>query len=131
MMKRIVFVVTVALLMVVAAAGVALAVTKTCTSVPCKGTSAADVLRERIGEGKRDVIYGLRGDDRLDAGGSLRSGPAETDLLYGGRGNDRVFAVDEDLRDKAYGGPGKHDRCLVDGFREGTPSCEDVIMVIY
>ena len=112
-------------------AGVALAVTKTCTSVPCNGTSAADVLRERIGDGKRDVIYGFRGADRLNAGGSLRSGPAETDVLYGGRGNDRVFAVDEDFRDKAYGGPGKHDRCLVDGFREGTPSCEDVIMVVY
>ena len=130
-MRKVMVMVALVALFTLVAAGVAVAVTRTCTSVPCKGTSADDVLRERVGDGKRDVIYGLRGDDRLDAGSSLRSGPAETDVLYGGRGNDRVFAVDEDFRDKAYGGPGKHDRCLVDAFREGTPTCEDVIVVIY
>ena len=126
-MRRSILLVMVALLMVVAAAGVALAVTKTCTSVPCKGTSAADKLRERTGDGKRDEIYGLRGADRLDAGGSLRSGPAETDILYGGRGDDWVWVVDEDLRDKAYGGPGKHDRCFADGFHESVRRFDDVL----
>jgi hypothetical protein len=130
-MRRSILLVMVALLMVVAGAGVALAVTKTCTSVPCRGTSADDVLRERIGDGKRDVIYGLRGSDRLDAGGSLRSGPAETDLLYGGGGRDWVWVVDEDFHDKARGGPGENDRCFGDTFRESMPSCEKIFMVVY
>jgi hypothetical protein len=42
-----------------------------------------------------------------------------------------VWAVDEDFLDKAYSGPGKHDRCLVDAFREAMPSCEDEIVVIF
>jgi hypothetical protein len=130
-MRRSILLVMVALVMVVAAAGVALAVTKTCNSVPCKGTSAADLLRERDGDGKRDVIYGLRGRDRLNAGGSLRSGPTETDILYGGRGNDRVWAVDEDFRDKAYGGPGNHDQCFVDDVPEAMPSCEVKFLVAF
>jgi acyl-coenzyme A synthetase/AMP-(fatty) acid ligase len=127
-MRRSILLVMVALVMVVAAAGVALAVTRTtCTSVPCNGTSAADGLRERIGDGKRDVIYGLRGSDRLDAGRFTN----DTDKLRGGRGHDRVWAADQDRRDKAYGGPGKHDECYVDGLREAMPSCEFKSVVIF
>jgi hypothetical protein len=113
-------------LLTVVAAGVALAVTKTCTSVPCSGTSAADVLRERIGDGKRDVIYGGRGDDRLRAD---RYG-ADTDKLYGGRGNDRLSVEDGDTvgtgsRDRAVGGPGKRDVCFIDlGSESSFRDCE-------
>ena len=121
-MRHTILLVMVALLMVVAAAGVALAVTKTCTTVPCKGTSAADVLRERIGDGKPDAIYGGGGRDRLWAwayGG-------DTDRLYGGRGKDRLDVLDGDLKDLAHGGPGKHDVCLVDEFKEADRTCDIV-----
>jgi hypothetical protein len=116
---------TVAMMAIVAlfslvAAGVAVAVTKTCTSVPCRGTSAADVLKERVGDGKRDVIYGLRGNDRLRAGRYT----SDTDVLYGGRGNDRVNVLDGDFRDRAVGGRGNDDFCLVDDHAELSASCE-------
>jgi Ca2+-binding RTX toxin-like protein len=101
-------------------AGVAVAVTKTCSSVPCRGTSAADLLKERIGNGKRDVIIGGRGNDRLRAN---RYG-ADTDNLDGGRGNDRLNVLDGDFRDRAVGGPGNDDFCLVDDLPEVSPSCE-------
>jgi hypothetical protein len=110
----------VALLMVVAAAGVALAVTKTCTSVPCRGTSAADVLRERIGDGKRDVIIGGRDRDRLIADRFAN----DTDELHGGRGKDRVDVEDGDSRDRAVGGPGNRDVCFADTGEEQSLSCE-------
>jgi hypothetical protein len=102
------------------AAGVAVAVTKTCNSVPCEGTSAADVLKERVGDSKRDVIYGLRGNDRLRANRYTN----DTDELYGGRGNDRVHVLDGDFRDRAVGGPGNDDFCLVDDDAELSASCE-------
>jgi hypothetical protein len=102
------------------AAGVAVAVTKTCNSVPCRGTSAADVLKERIGDGKRDVIYGFRGNDRLRAGRYT----TDTDVLHGGRGNDRMNVLDGDFRDRAVGGRGNDDFCLVDDEAELSASCE-------
>jgi hypothetical protein len=119
-MRRSILLVMVGLLMVVAGAGVALAVTKTCTSVPCRGTSAADVLRERVGNGKRDVIIGGRSADRLRAD---RYG-ADTDNLDGGRGNDRLNVLDGDFKDRAVGGPGNHDVCFVDDLELSPGSCE-------
>jgi hypothetical protein len=101
-------------------AGVAVAVTKTCSSVPCRGTSAADLLKERIGDGKRDVIYGLQGNDRLRAGRYTN----DTDELHGGRGNDRLNVLDGDSRDRAVGGRGNDDFCLVDDDAELSASCE-------
>jgi hypothetical protein len=107
-------------LLTVVVAGVALAVTKTCTSVPCSGTSAADVLRERIGDGKRDVIKGGLGRDRLNADRFTN----DTDELHGGRGNDRVLVEDGDSRDRAVGGPGNHDVCFSDTGEELSLTCE-------
>ena len=102
------------------AAGVAVSITKICSSVPCRGTPSADVLKERVGDGKRDVIYGLRGNDRLNAS---RYG-TDTDNLDGGRGNDRLNVLDGDFRDRAVGGPGTDDFCFVDDEAELSPSCE-------
>lgn len=118
-MRKTIVVMALVALFTLVAAGVAVAVTKTCSSVPCTGTPAADVLKERIGEGKRDVIHGLRGNDRLRAN---RFG-ADTDDLYGGRGNDRVNVLDGDGRDLAVGGRGR-DVCFVDEEWEISPSCE-------
>jgi hypothetical protein len=104
------------------AAGVAVALTTTtCSSVPCLGTPSADVLKERVGDGKRDVIYGGRGKDRIWA---VRDG---ADTLYGGRGNDRLNVEDRDFKDRAVGGPGKRDVCFIDEGRESSfRTCEIV-----
>jgi Ca2+-binding RTX toxin-like protein len=111
-------------LLTAVAAGVAFALTTTtCSSVPCLGTPSADVLNERVGDGKRDVIYGGRGKDRIWA---VRDG-ADTDALYGGRGNDRLNVEDRDFKDRAVGGPGKRDVCFIDEGREGSfRTCEIV-----
>jgi RTX calcium-binding nonapeptide repeat (4 copies) len=101
-------------------AGVAIAVTKTCSSVPCRGTPAADLLKERVGNGNRDVIIGGRGNDRLRAGRYTN----DTDELHGGRGNDRLNVLDGDFRDRAVGGRGNDDFCLVDDDAELSASCE-------
>ena len=101
-------------------AGVAIAVTKTCSSVPCRGTPAADLLKERVGNGNRDVIIGGRGNDRLRAGRYTN----DTDELHGGRGNDRLNVLDGDFRDRAVGGRGNVDFCLVDDDAELSASCE-------
>jgi hypothetical protein len=60
--RKVTVMVALVALFTLVAAGVAVAVTRTCTSVPCKGASAADVLRERVGDGQKDFIYGLGGD---------------------------------------------------------------------
>ena len=55
------------MLLVVVAAGVAMAVTKQCNNnLPCEGTKNDDTLYERQGS-KRDVIYGFKGEDVIDA----------------------------------------------------------------
>jgi Ca2+-binding RTX toxin-like protein len=108
-------------LLTAVAAGVAVALTTTtCSSVPCLGTPSADVLKERVGDGKRDVIYGGRGKDRIWA---VRDG-ADTDTLYGGRGNDRLNVEDGDRRDRAVGGPGKRDVCFAEWGSEYSLTCE-------
>jgi hypothetical protein len=124
MMKRIVFMVMVASLLAGVFAPVALAVDKQCTLRPCEGTSERDTLYERGGRGVPDIIYGLRGNDRIRA----NIFGADRDVLYGNRGNDRLNAQDRDGRDVLYGGPGD-DVCYVD---EGDSyiGCEEVALVI-
>jgi Ca2+-binding RTX toxin-like protein len=102
------------------ATGAAYAVMKTCTLVPCEGTSATDVLNERLGDGKRDAIYGFQRADQLRAHRYAR----DTDLLYGGLGNDRLNVLDGDYNDWAVGGPGE-DFCWIDDERELSPTCEN------
>ena len=122
--KRIVFMVTVASLLAGVFAPAALAVDQQCTFRPCEGTADGDTLYERGGRGVPDIIYGLRGNDRIFA--NLFG--ADRDVLYGGRGNDRLNAQDRDGRDVLYGGAGE-DICYVD---EGDSyvGCEEVVLAI-
>ena len=124
MMKRVILMLAVAAMMAAALAPAALAVDKQCTLRPCEGTNDRDTLYERGGRGVPDIIYGLRGSDRIRA--DLFG--ADRDVLYGGRGNDRLNAQDGDGRDMLYGGPGD-DICYVD---EGDShvGCEEVALVI-
>ena len=61
--------------------GIALAITKKCSSSPCYGTRHNDTLTEQRVD---DRIYGLRGDDTLRAG-LLRESPPDTDILHGNK----------------------------------------------
>src|SRR3712207_8166615 len=89
-LKRIVFMVTVASLLAGVFAPAALAVDRQCTLRPCEGTNDRDTLYERGGRGVPDIIYGLRGNDRIFA--NLFG--ADRDVSYGGRGNDRLNTQD-------------------------------------
>jgi Ca2+-binding RTX toxin-like protein len=83
-------------LMVMAFAGVALAVTKTGDAGPNRlvGTAENDTLRGRggadtiIGKGDSDRLYGGRGGDHINA---RERGRAEDDLVDCGRGRDTVL----------------------------------------
>jgi len=107
-MRRLAMMVGMVMLLVVVAAGVALAVTKTCNDIPCKGTDNEDVLHERHGTVK-DAIYGYKAHDILDANNFSH----ERDRLYGGDQGDKLLANDRDGRDVLRGGMGR-DRCFGD-----------------
>lgn len=108
-MRKIVILVGAVALLTMMFAGVAFAVNKQCSNKPCNGTSSADTLFERGGNGVSDEIYGRAGADRIFADSFTN----DRDILYGNRGDDRLDATDGDGRDELYGGPG-FDRCFGD-----------------
>jgi hypothetical protein len=115
--KRILVLLTVATVMLVMGAGVALAVNRQCNGTPCRGTNNNDVLYERVGNHKSDRILGLRGSDDMSAALYTR----DRDRLFGGPNGDRIVVNDGDSRDLANGGRGR-DICYIDrGDR--TRSC--------
>ena len=118
-MFRIVLVLGLAMLLALAAAGTAMAVTKTCQFFPCKGTDNNDVLYERIGA-DQDRIRGLDGRDVIDA----NTFDPDRDVLLGGAGRDRLLTNDTDRFDVANGGRAR-DICYV-SKGDRTRSCEVV-----
>ena len=85
--------------------GVALAVTKTCTTKPREGTGGPDTL---IGNASKNQIYGRSDADNI-------AGRAAADRLHGNRGNDEVWGeggadfIDGGMHsdsDRLYGGSG-------------------------
>ena len=123
-MRRMAMLVGMMALMVAMFAPMALAIDKQCTTRPCEGTAERDTLYERGGRDVPDIIYGLRGSDRIRAD----IFGADRDVIYGGRGNDRLNAQDGDGRDVLYGGPGE-DICYVDE-NDSYVGCEEVALVI-
>jgi Ca2+-binding RTX toxin-like protein len=114
---RIVLVLGLAMLLALAAAGAAMAVTKTCSNIPCIGTDNNDVLYERIGD-DQDRIRGLDGRDVIDA----NTFDPDRDVLLGGPGRDRLLTNDTDGNDVANGGRAR-DTCYV-SKGDTTRSCE-------
>ena len=104
MAKRIVTMVTAALMAAALMAPAALAVDKQCTFRPCQGTDERDTLYERGGDGVRDTIRGREARDLIFAD---------------------LFGAD---RDVLYGGPG-FDVCYVDES-DGHRGCEEVALAI-
>ena len=109
------------MLMVMVAAGVALAVVRQCDDIPCDGTDNDDVLYERIGNRDRDRIRALEGNDDMSAALYTR----DKDTLEGGPEGDRIVVSDDDTRDEADGGQGR-DICYIDRG-DDTRSCERTI----
>jgi hypothetical protein len=106
------------MLLVLVAAGLAVAVTKTCNnSLPCEGTDNDDVLYERIGA-DQDNIKGFAGRDVIDA----NTFDPDKDALHGAADRDRLLTNDTDGFDVARGGRGR-DTCYV-SKRDTTRSCE-------
>ena len=119
-MRRLAIVSGMGMLLVLLAAGLAVAVTKTCgNNLPCEGTNNDDVLDERTGS-EHDRIFGFDGRDVIDANTFNR----DRDVVHGGDGRDRLLTNDTDGRDRAHGGRGR-DICYV-SRGDATRSCEVV-----
>jgi hypothetical protein len=106
------------MVLLIVAAGVAVAATKVCKDIPCRGTGNDDELYEREGNHERDRILGLDGEDVIQAGTYRK----DRDVVEGGRKDDRLLTNDGDGRDTARGGRGK-DVCYVDPG-DASSSCE-------
>lgn len=120
-MRRILAVLVMAALAAAVFAPVALAVDKQCSRLPCFGTDGRDTLYERGGDGVPDDIRGLRYGDRIYA----TAFGADRDILYGHRGDDLLDAQDGDRQDTVNGGYG-YDECLVDRPVEVGSGCDVV-----
>jgi hypothetical protein len=107
-MRRMALALGLAIMFALVAAGTALAVTKTCSAIPCDGTDNRDVLYERVGT-KADNISGLDGEDVIDA----NTFNFDRDRLFGGDRGDKLLVNDGDGRDVVKGGAGR-DICYVD-----------------
>lgn len=108
-----------------ASAGAAPSVTssKQCYSVPCYGDSGREVIYERIGDRKQDLIRAFGNYDRLHANTYSR----DRDQLFGFGGDDFVYVDDGDTLDEAAGGSG-YDWCYVDAEIEANNSCDRTIV---
>jgi hypothetical protein len=107
-MRRLMMLLGMVVLLALMASGVALAVIKTCQSIPCDGTDNADVLHERV-NGRSDSIFGFDNRDLLDANNRFK----DRDRLHGGDEADKLLANDRDNGDQLRGGRG-FDRCYGD-----------------
>jgi hypothetical protein len=98
-------------------------VSKQCYSKPCYGNANREVIYERIGDRKSDLIRAFGNFDRLHANTYSK----DKDQLYGFGGDDFIYVDDGDTMDAAGGGSG-FDWCYVDATIEAANSCEKVVV---
>jgi hypothetical protein len=98
-------------------------VSKQCYSKPCYGNANKEVIYERIGDRKSDLIRAFGNFDRLHANTYSK----DKDQLYGFGGDDFVYVDDGDTMDAAGGGSG-FDWCYVDAEIEAANSCDKVVV---
>jgi hypothetical protein len=98
-------------------------VSKQCYSKPCYGNANREVIYERIGDRKSDLIRAFGNFDRLHANTYSR----DQDQLYGYGGDDFVYVDDGDTMDAAAGDSG-FDWCYVDATIEAANSCDKVVV---
>ena len=100
-------------------AGVAVAKSFVCDTLPCFGTKKKDQIGERNGS-VRDRIYARAGDDTVNAS---RTGN-DADVVFGGKGDDKINVQDGDGRDRACGGPGIDTISLDSGDKFSFDGCD-------
>jgi Ca2+-binding RTX toxin-like protein len=120
MRSKLALLLAVGALMLVLAAGAALAAVIDCTQARCVGTNAADQI---TGTARSQTIIGRGGNDQLtDTRGQ------DHDSLRGRRGRDTLDAREGNNAngntDRVNGGPGR-DTCFVDN-KDSLVSCEVV-----
>jgi hypothetical protein len=96
---------------------------KQCYSKPCYGNANREVIYERIGDRKSDLIRAFGNFDRLHANTYSK----DKDQLYGFGGDDFIYVDDGDTMDAAGGGSG-FDWCYVDAEIEAANSCDKVVV---
>jgi hypothetical protein len=96
---------------------------KQCYSKPCYGNAHREVIYERIGDRKTDLIRAFGNFDRLHANTYSK----DKDQLYGFGGDDFIYVDDGDTMDAAGGGSG-FDWCYVDATIEAANSCDNVVV---
>ena len=96
---------------------------KQCYSKPCYGNANREVIYERIGDRKSDLIRAFGNYDRLHANIYSR----DQDQLYGFGGDNLVYVDDGDTKDAAAGGSG-FDWCYVDAKIEAANNCDKVVV---
>ena len=152
MLRRAELILATMLLGVIVLSGVALAVTKACTTNPCEGTSGPDTLNGNAsrnliegnpgadyiaGKGAADKLYGNRDNDEVHGGDgpdNINGGKhSDSDTLYGENGNDTIIAVEEfspGRQDYIDCGAGT-DTAYVDGYTQNevdvVVNCENVV----
>lgn len=125
-MRKILLVAVAVAMLTVGIAGIAVAKTFVCQTVPCEGTNNPDQIGERNGR-SQDIIRANGGDDFVNADRASR----DADRVQGNNGDDVLDVGDGDFRDHVSGGPG-FDTCIVDVENTGSsfgidglsPSCE-------
>lgn len=124
-MRKILLVAVAVAMLTVGIAGIAVAKTFVCQTVPCEGTNNPDQIGERSGR-SQDIIRANGGDDFVNADRASR----DADRVQGKNGDDVLDVGDGDVRDHVSGGPG-FDTCIVDiAFPgsiniDGLRSCEN------
>src|SRR5215211_5928920 len=93
MMRRTVLLVVTTALTLIAAGGIALAATFTCTTNPCDGTTDDDVITGTV---DAETINGKAGDDEISARGAndTLNGEDGNDTMRGELGDDRLNGGD-------------------------------------
>ncbi len=121
-MRKILLVAVAVAMLTVGIAGIAVAKTFVCQTVPCEGTNNPDQIGERSGR-SQDIIRANGGDDSVDAARASR----DADRVLGDGGKDVLDVGDGDIRDHVSGGPG-FDTCIIDVLDDsvdGVRSCEN------
>ena len=123
-MRKLTMVLAVVVVMVPLVGAAALAADQLiqCQSIPCYGSGNDDKILERIGNGKADKILPGGGHDLIKANGYTN----DIDVVKSSKGFDKINVRDGDTNDKANGGKGAHDWCIVDSRSEAGRGCEKV-----
>ncbi len=124
-MRKIAMGLAMVLVLLVMAAGVALAANQIirCAGQPCTATGNDDLVYERVGNGLNDTIYLKGGSDQVRAGRYKN----DRDEIYGSSGYDFIRVADGDSHDRIRGGAG-NDKCYVDSRREIVSGCSVVVV---